>query len=62
LKKNFKYFFTNFSEDVYDYRKVSDDLRELGNQCGIHRPMRLVGIRSHTGYAKRKYKEAAHFR
>jgi putative transposase len=44
---------------VYGYRKVSDDLRELGEQCGInrvHRLMRLAGIRSQTGYAKRKYK------
>jgi putative transposase len=39
--------------------KVSDDLRELGEQCGInrvHRLMRSAGIRSQTGYAKRKYK------
>jgi putative transposase len=44
---------------VYGYRKVSDDLRELGEQCGInrvHRLMRSAGIRSQTGYAKRKYK------
>jgi putative transposase len=47
------------SGSVYGYRKVSDDLRELGEQCGInrlHRLMRLAGIRSQTGYAKRKYK------
>jgi putative transposase len=44
---------------VYGYRKVSNDLRELGEQCGInrvHRLMRLAGIRSQTGYARRKYK------
>ena len=44
---------------MYGYRKVSDDLRELGEQCGInrvHRFMRSAGIRSQTGYAKRKYK------
>ena len=44
---------------MYGYRKVSDDLRELGEQCGInrvHRLMRSAGIRSQTGYAKRKYK------
>jgi putative transposase len=47
------------SGSVYGYRKVCDDLRELGEQCGInrvHRLMRCAGIRSQTGYAKRKYK------
>ncbi|GGC25345.1 transposase [Pseudoduganella buxea] len=47
------------SGSVYGYRKVSDDLRELGEQCGInrvHRLMRSAGLRSQTGYAKRKYK------
>lgn len=44
---------------VYGYRKVFDDLQELGERCGInrvHRLMRSEGIRSQTGYAKRKYK------
>ena len=44
---------------VYGYRKVSDDLRELGEPCGINRVYRLMrsaGIRSQTGYGKRKYK------
>jgi putative transposase len=44
---------------VYGYRKVSDDLRELGERCGInrvHRLMRSAGIRSQTGYSKRKWK------
>ncbi len=44
---------------MYGYRKVSDDLRELGEQCGInrvHRLMRSAGLRSQTGYARRKYK------
>ncbi|UGQ46083.1 IS3 family transposase [Massilia endophytica] len=44
---------------VYGYRKVYDDLQELGEQCGInrvHRLMRSEGIRSQTGYAKRKSK------
>jgi putative transposase len=47
------------SGNVYGYRKVSDDLRGFGEQCGInrvHRLMRLAGIRSQTGYTKRKYK------
>ena len=42
---------------VYGYRKVSDDLRELGEACGInrvHRLMRSAGLRSQTGYGKRK--------
>ena len=37
------------ANSVYGYRKVSDDLRELGEQCGInrvHRLMRSAGIRS----------------
>lgn len=44
---------------VYGYRKIFDDLREPGERCGInrvHRLMRSEGIRSQTGYAKRKYK------
>ena len=44
---------------MYGYREVSDDLRELGERCGInrgHHLMRLAGIRSQTGHAKRKYK------
>ncbi len=44
---------------VYGYRKVNDDLRELGETCGVnrvHRLMRSAGIRSQTGYGKRKYK------
>jgi putative transposase len=44
---------------VYGNRKILDDLRELGEWCGInriHRLMRCEGIRSQTGYAKRKYK------
>jgi len=44
---------------VYGYRKVHDDLRECGEQCGpnrVHRIMRIAGIRSQTGYWKRKWK------
>lgn len=47
------------SGGVYGYRKIFDDLRELGERCGInriHRLMRIEGIRSQTGYAKRRYK------
>jgi putative transposase len=47
------------SGSVYGSRKVSNDLRKLGEQRGInrvHRLMRLAGIRSQTGYARRKYK------
>jgi putative transposase len=44
---------------VYGYRKIYEDLRELGEACGINRVNRLMranGIRSQTGYAKRKWK------
>jgi putative transposase len=44
---------------VYGNREVSDDLRELGESCGVnrvHRLMRSSGIRSQTGYGNRKYK------
>lgn len=44
---------------VYGYRKVHDDLRECGEQCGpnrVHRIMRVAGIHSQTGYGKRKWK------
>jgi len=41
---------------VYGYRKISRDLREMGQACGKHRVarlMRLAGLRSHTGYGRR---------
>jgi putative transposase len=44
---------------VYGYRKIFDNLKEIGERCGINRIRRLMrseGIRSQTGYAKRKYK------
>lgn len=44
---------------LYGYRKVSDDLRVLGERCRInrvHRIMRTAGLRSQTGYGKRKWK------
>jgi putative transposase len=47
------------SGSVYGYRKVSDDLRDLGEQCGVnrvHRIMRAAGLQSQTGYGKRRYK------
>jgi putative transposase len=47
------------SGSVYGYRKVSDDLRDLGEHCGINRVyriMRAAGLRSQTGYGKRRYK------
>jgi putative transposase len=46
---------------VYGYRKVSNDLRDLGEQCGInrvHRIMRVAGLRSQTGYGKRRFKRS----
>ena len=44
------------SGGVYGYRKIHDDLRELGVQCGRHRVARLMrqeGVRSQTGYRRR---------
>ena len=44
------------SGGVYGYRKIHDDLRELGEQCGRHRVARLMrqeGLRSQTGYRRR---------
>lgn len=44
---------------VYGYRKVSDDLRELGERYGInrvHRIMRSASLRSQTGYGKHEWK------
>ena len=41
---------------VYGYRKIHDDLRELGEGCGpnrVHRLMRVEGLRSQTGYHRR---------
>lgn len=44
------------SGSVYGYRKVWQDLRELGEGCGInrvHRLMRQEHLRSQTGYHRR---------
>ncbi|RJG12921.1 IS3 family transposase [Pseudomonas cavernicola] len=44
------------SGGVYGYRKIHDDLREIGEPCGRHRVarlMRLEGLRSQTGYRRR---------
>jgi len=41
---------------VYGYRKVTSDLRDLGEACGKHRVARLMrneGLRSKTGYGRR---------
>lgn len=43
------------SGTVYGYRKVFDDLRELGERCGKHRVARLMqrsGLRAQVGYGK----------
>lgn len=42
---------------VYGYRKIHDDLRELGESCGknrVHRLMRLANIQAQVGYRKRR--------
>lgn len=44
------------SGGVYGYRKIHDDLREVGEDCGRHRVARLMrfeGLRSQTGYRRR---------
>jgi putative transposase len=44
------------SNSVYSYRKVTDDLRDLGETCGKHRAYRLMRqekLRSQTGYRRR---------
>ena len=44
------------SGSVYGYRKISADLRDLGETCGKHRVARLMqceGLRSQTGYQRR---------
>ena len=44
------------SGGVYGYRKITEDLRDLGERCGKHRIYRLMkaeGLRSQTGYRRR---------
>ena len=41
---------------LYGYRKVHDDLRDLGERCGhnrVYRLLRAAAIRSQTGYRRR---------
>lgn len=41
---------------MYGYRKIQDDLRELGEECGrnrVERSMQAEGLRSQTGYKRR---------
>ena len=44
------------SGTVYGYRKVTDDLRDLGEACGKHRVARLMkqeGLQAQVGYGRR---------
>ena len=44
---------------VYGYRKIHDDLRELGETCGpnrVARLMRLTGLKAQIGYKKPRFK------
>jgi len=44
------------SGGVYGYRKITDDLRDLGETCGKHRVYRLMRVeqlRSQSGYRRR---------
>ncbi len=43
------------SGGIYGYRKIHNDLREVGEDCGRHRVARLMrrgGLRSQTGYRR----------
>ena len=45
------------SGGIYGYRKIHDDLREVGEPCGRHRVfrlMRMAKLQSQTGYRKRR--------
>ena len=42
---------------VYGYRKIHDDLRELGETCGknrVHRLMQIAEIKAEVGYKRRR--------
>jgi len=44
------------SGGIYGYRKIHDDMRDVGESCGKHRVyrlMRLAKLQSQTGYRKR---------
>jgi putative transposase len=44
------------SGGVYGYRKITDDLHDLGERCGknrVYRLMKAEGLRSQTGYRRR---------
>ena len=45
------------SGGIYGYRKIYDDMQEVGESCGKHRVFRLMclaKLRSQTGYSKRR--------
>ncbi len=47
------------SGGVYGYRKITHDLRDLGETCGKHRIYRLMqqeGLRAQIGYGRRSYR------
>ena len=42
---------------VYGYRKVTNDLRDMGEHCGKHRVARLMrseGLKAQVGYSRRR--------
>jgi putative transposase len=46
---------------IYGYRKVRDDLIELGEHCGKHRAARLMrreGLRAQIGYGRKRFAPA----
>ena len=47
------------SGGVYGYRKITHDLRDLGETCGKHRVYRLMrqeGLRAQVGYGRRSHR------
>ncbi len=47
---------------VYGYRKIHDDLQELGETCGANRVarlMKLAGLKAQIGYKKPRYKSGS---
>lgn len=45
------------SGGIYGYRKITCDLRDVGERCGKHRVYRLMraaGLKSQTGYRKKR--------
>jgi len=53
------------SGTIYGYRKIHDDLQDLGVACGeqrVYRLMKAEGLRSQTGYKRKpSHRQAARY-